>query len=52
MWHWHELLRSFIGVRVLDICSALSLELSRALQLDDVAGLGYARVRAQKWASK
>jgi hypothetical protein len=32
---WHELLRSFIGVKVLDICYALSPELSRALQLGD-----------------
>jgi hypothetical protein len=33
---WHELLRPFVGVKVLDIYPALSEELSRALQLGDV----------------
>jgi hypothetical protein len=33
---WHELLRSFVGVKELHICSALLPELSRALQGDDV----------------
>ncbi|KAI9449591.1 hypothetical protein BJY52DRAFT_1227677 [Lactarius psammicola] len=33
---WHERLRSFIGVNELCICSALSQELSRALQVGDV----------------
>ena len=33
---WHELLRSFIGVNALHICGALSQELSRALQVDEV----------------
>ena len=33
---WHELLRSFIGVNELRICGALSQELSRALQVDEV----------------
>jgi hypothetical protein len=33
---WHELLRSFIGVNELHICSALSQELARALQVDGV----------------
>ena len=33
---WHELLRSFIGVNELRICSALSEELSRALQTDEI----------------
>jgi hypothetical protein len=33
---WHELLKSYIGSKVLDICSALSQELSCALQLGDV----------------
>jgi hypothetical protein len=33
---WHNLLRPFIGVEELDICGALSQELSRALELDNV----------------
>ncbi|KAI9457225.1 hypothetical protein BJY52DRAFT_1187433 [Lactarius psammicola] len=33
---WHELLRSFIGVNELRVCGALSQELSRALQVDEV----------------
>ncbi len=33
---WHELLRAFIGVKKLRLCAALSQELSRALQVDDV----------------
>jgi len=33
---WHELLRSFMGVNRLHICVALSQELSRALQVDEV----------------
>ncbi|KAH8989001.1 hypothetical protein EDB86DRAFT_2945141 [Lactarius hatsudake] len=33
---WHELLRSFIWVKELYICGALSVELSRALQADEV----------------
>ncbi|KAI9457245.1 hypothetical protein BJY52DRAFT_1187454 [Lactarius psammicola] len=33
---WHELLRSFIRVKELHICSALLQELSRALQVDEV----------------
>ncbi|KAH9068000.1 hypothetical protein EDB83DRAFT_669191 [Lactarius deliciosus] len=33
---WHELLRSFIWVKELYICGALSVELSRALQVDEV----------------
>jgi len=33
---WHELLRPFIGVKDLRICSSLSEELSRALQVDGV----------------
>ena len=33
---WHELLRAFIGVKKLRLCAALSQELSRALQADDV----------------
>ncbi|KAN0133536.1 hypothetical protein V8E53_008704 [Lactarius tabidus] len=33
---WHDLLRPFIGVEELDICGALSQELSRALELDNV----------------
>jgi hypothetical protein len=32
---WHELLRSFIGVKELRICDSLSEELSRALQVDE-----------------
>ncbi|KAH8988305.1 hypothetical protein EDB86DRAFT_2947339 [Lactarius hatsudake] len=30
---WHELLRSFIGVKELNICQSLSEELSRALEM-------------------
>ncbi|KAH9172508.1 hypothetical protein EDB89DRAFT_2069590 [Lactarius sanguifluus] len=33
---WHELLRSFIGVKELHICDALSEELSSALQVDEI----------------
>ena len=33
---WHDLLRTFIGVKKLSIGSALSEELSRALQVDEV----------------
>ena len=33
---WHELLRSFIGAKSLRVCNALSKELSRALQVDEV----------------
>ncbi|KAH9011584.1 hypothetical protein EDB85DRAFT_2041685 [Lactarius pseudohatsudake] len=33
---WHELLRSFIGVNELSICAALSEEVSRALQVNEV----------------
>ncbi|KAH8995949.1 hypothetical protein EDB92DRAFT_1967189 [Lactarius akahatsu] len=33
---WHELLRSFIGVNMLRICAALSEEVSRALQVNEV----------------
>ncbi|KAH9066570.1 hypothetical protein EDB87DRAFT_1586891 [Lactarius vividus] len=33
---WHELLRSFIGVKTLYICGGLSRELSRALELDEI----------------
>jgi hypothetical protein len=33
---WHELLRSFVGVKELHICGALLPELSRALQVDGV----------------
>jgi len=33
---WHELLRSFTGVNELRVCGALSHELSRALQVDEV----------------
>jgi hypothetical protein len=33
---WHRLLRSFVGVEELHICAALSQELSRALQVDDI----------------
>lgn len=33
---WHELLRLFIGVHTLRVCCALVLELSSALQTDDV----------------
>jgi len=33
---WHRLLRVFVGVKELHICAALSQELSRALQVDDV----------------
>jgi hypothetical protein len=33
---WHELLRPFLGVNVLCICGALTQELSRALELDEV----------------
>ncbi|KAH9175952.1 hypothetical protein EDB89DRAFT_240045 [Lactarius sanguifluus] len=33
---WHELLRSFIGVKTLYICGALSRELSRALEVDEI----------------
>ncbi|KAH9174166.1 hypothetical protein EDB89DRAFT_593988 [Lactarius sanguifluus] len=33
---WHELLRSFIGVKRLRICDSLSEELSRALQVDEI----------------
>jgi len=33
---WHELLRSFIGVKELCICDSLSKELSRALQVDEI----------------
>jgi hypothetical protein len=35
---WHELLRVFVGVKELHVCAALSQELSRALQMDDVLG--------------
>jgi hypothetical protein len=34
---WHELLRSFIGVKELYIAHRLSKEISRALQVDEVA---------------
>ena len=33
---WHRLLRVFAGVKNLHICAALSHELSRALQVDDI----------------
>jgi hypothetical protein len=33
---WHRLLRAFAGVKELHICAALSQELSRALQVDDI----------------
>ena len=33
---WHDLLRSFIGVKRLDISNALSEKLSRALQVDEI----------------
>ena len=33
---WHELLRKFNGVKELHICAALSQELSRALQVNDI----------------
>jgi hypothetical protein len=33
---WHELLRSFVGVKELHICDSLSEELSRALKLDEI----------------
>ena len=33
---WHDLLRAFIQVKELHLCAALSKELSRALQVDDV----------------
>ena len=33
---WHRLLRSFVGVKELHICAALSRELSRALQVDNI----------------
>ncbi|KAH9062569.1 hypothetical protein EDB83DRAFT_2384745 [Lactarius deliciosus] len=33
---WHELLRAFIGVKKLHLCAALSQELSRVLQADDI----------------
>ena len=33
---WHELLRSFIGLKELCICESLSEELSRALEVDEV----------------
>ncbi|KAI9440446.1 hypothetical protein H4582DRAFT_1463396 [Lactarius indigo] len=33
---WHELLRSFIGVKTLHICGGLTDELSRALQVDEI----------------
>ncbi|KAH9046542.1 hypothetical protein EDB84DRAFT_1466190 [Lactarius hengduanensis] len=33
---WHELLRSFIGVKTLHICGGLSKELSRALQVSEI----------------
>ncbi|KAH9004604.1 hypothetical protein EDB86DRAFT_1966240 [Lactarius hatsudake] len=33
---WHELLRSFIGVKILHICGGLSRELSRALQVGEI----------------
>ncbi|KAH9175954.1 hypothetical protein EDB89DRAFT_1942890 [Lactarius sanguifluus] len=33
---WHELLRSFIGVKILHICGALSKELSRALEMGGI----------------
>ena len=33
---WHEVLRPFIGVKTLRVCRALALELSCALQTDDV----------------
>ncbi|KAH8988307.1 hypothetical protein EDB86DRAFT_2052074 [Lactarius hatsudake] len=33
---WHELLRSFIGVKELHISESLSQELSRALEVDDI----------------
>jgi hypothetical protein len=35
---WHDLLRAFVGVKELHVCAALSQELSRALQVDDVLG--------------
>ncbi|KAI9440194.1 hypothetical protein BJY52DRAFT_1217192 [Lactarius psammicola] len=33
---WHELLRSFIGVKELHICDPFSEELSRALEMDEI----------------
>ncbi|KAH8978124.1 hypothetical protein EDB86DRAFT_981500 [Lactarius hatsudake] len=33
---WHELLRSFIGVKELHVCGALSEELSRALEVGEI----------------
>jgi hypothetical protein len=33
---WHDFSGSFVGVKELHICAALSQELSRALQVDDV----------------
>ena len=33
---WHDLLRSFIGVKMLRICDSLSGELSRALRVDEI----------------
>ncbi|KAH8995956.1 hypothetical protein EDB92DRAFT_1942866 [Lactarius akahatsu] len=33
---WHELLRTFTGVKELHLCAALLQELSRVLQVDDV----------------
>ena len=33
---WHQLLRSFVGVKELHICGALLPELSRALQVDNI----------------
>ena len=33
---WHDLLRTFIGVKRLDVNNALSEKLSRALQVDEI----------------
>ena len=33
---WHQLLRSFIGVKKLSVCHSLVQELSRALRMNDV----------------
>ena len=34
---WHELLRTFIGAKDLHVCRSLSGELTRALQVDEIA---------------
>jgi hypothetical protein len=38
---WHDLLRVFVGVKELHICTALSQELSRALQANVGSNLGF-----------